>query len=375
MNKDFVSIVIPCLNEEKTIAYCIKKAFIGIKNSQLDGEVIVSDNGSSDNSVQIALDEGARVVKVQKKGYGSALIGGIEEAKGSFIIMGDADSTYNFEHADRFIEGLKKGSDLVVGNRFRGGIEKNAMPFLHRTIGNPGLSYLAKKLFNFDVGDIYCGLRGFTKKAYIKMNLKATGMEFATEMIVKSSLLKLKITEVPTTLSKSIAPRTPHLNTFRDGLRTLKLFFSYSFIKFFNLSFNFVLLIFLPLYVSVLILSPINFQGITFSSGTVNSLENIVLTILILKSMLKVSFSLFPNFIENKHRTVKPKNYGFLYLTFGFILFIIALTNWAKLNFGVLDDSFNLKLISVGSLLLTYGIFEVFRLFIETSTDYFKNLN
>ncbi len=375
MDKDFVSIVIPCLNEEKTIAYCIKKAFVGIKNSQLDGEVIVSDNGSSDNSVQIALDEGAGIVKVQKKGYGSALIGGIEEAKGSFIIMGDADSTYNFEHADRIIEGLRKGSDLVVGNRFKGGIEKNAMPFLHRTIGNPGLSYLAKKLFNFDVGDIYCGLRGFTKKAYIKMNLKATGMEFATEMIVKSSLLKLKITEVPTTLNKSIAPRTPHLNTFRDGLRTLKLFFSYSFIKFFNISFNFVLLIFLPLYVFVLILSPINLQDITFSSGTVNALENIVLTILILKSMLKVSSSLFPNFIENKNRTVKSKNYGFLYSTFGLILFIIALTNWANLNFGALDDNFNLKLISVGSLLLTYGIFEVFRLFIETSTDYFKNLN
>ena len=375
MNENFISVVLPCLDEENTVSHCVKQAFLGIKNARIDGEVIVADNGSTDNSIALAKEEGAVIVNVKSKGYGSALRGGIEAARGNFIIMGDADSTYNFEHIERFIINLQNGSDLVVGNRFKGGIEKKAMPFLHRIIGNPGLSYIAKKLFNFDVGDIYCGLRGFTKKAYSQMNLKATGMEFATEMIVKSSLLKLKITEVPTTLSKSISPRTPHLNTFRDGLRTLKLLFSYSFIKLFNISFNLVLILFLPLYIVILISSPVNFLDITFSTGTLNSLENIVLTILILKSMLTVCSSLFPNFIENKKSDVKSRNYGFMYLTTGFVMYVIALTNWAKLNFGDLDENLNLKLISLGSLLFIYGIFEIFRLFIETTTDYFKKRN
>ncbi len=373
MSNDFVSVVIPCLNEENTISFCVKKAFIGIKNSNLDGEVIIADNGSTDNSVKLAIEEGARIVNVKKKGYGSALRGGIEAANGNFIIMGDADSTYNFEHIDRFVKGLTQGADLVVGNRFVGGIEKNAMPFLNQYFGNPGLSYIAKKLFNSKINDIYCGLRGFTKDAYKRMKLRATGMEFATEMIVKSSLLNFKIEEVPTTLSVSISPRTPHLKPFRDGLRTLKLLFVYSFIKLFNKSFNLIMLLFLPLYIYVLFSSPIKILDTTFSSGTLNALENIVLTFLILKSMLVVASNLFPNFLEDNSKKKTLKNYGFLFMVSGIIFYIIALTNWASFNFGAIDENINLKLISIGSLLITYGIFEIFRLFIETASRYFQD--
>ncbi len=370
--KNKVSVVLPCLNEENTISYCIKKAFIGIENSHLQGEVIVADNGSTDNSIIEAENAGARIVHVSEKGYGSALRGGIEKAENSFIIMGDSDSTYNFEHIDRFVRKLEEGSDLVVGNRFKGGVEKNAMPFLNKYIGNPVLSYIAKKLFNSEIGDFHCGLRGFTKSAFKKMDLKSTGMEFATEMIAKSSLLDLKITEVPTTLSVSIAPRTPHLKPFRDGIRHLKLMFTYSFIKLFNVSFNFGITLFSIFYFGILLFSPFKIGSVNISTGSLNTVENIFLLFLLLRSMLRLSSSLFPNFIENKSINRGRKNFGFIYIFFGTAFYLIDLIYWTRFNFGIIDENLNLKLISIASLLFTYGIFELFRLVIETATDYFK---
>ena len=208
MNEVKISVVLPCLNEEKTIEYCIQKAFEGIALTKYTGEVVVADNGSTDASAKIAKTNGARVVNIEEKGYGAALRGGIESAYGDFIVMGDADSTYDFRDLSKIVEKLDEGYDLVVGNRFLGGIEKKAMPLANRIIGNPALSFIARKLFNTHIRDFHCGLRGFTKKAYKDMNLNSSGMEFATEMIAKASLINLKITEIPTTLKNSIHPRT-----------------------------------------------------------------------------------------------------------------------------------------------------------------------
>ena len=223
-----VSVVMPCLNEAETLEACIVKAQRALQEAHIAGEIVIADNGSTDGSLQIAERLGAKVVNVQAKGYGSALMGGIAAASGQYVVMGDADDSYDFGHIPRFIEELRKGADVVMGNRFRGGIQKNAMPPLHRYFGNPALTRLGQLFFKSPVGDFYCGLRGFRKDAYERMALRTTGMEFATEMVVKATLLELRIAEVPTTLSPDGRNRPPHLRTWRDGWRTLRFFLLYS---------------------------------------------------------------------------------------------------------------------------------------------------
>lgn len=367
-----ISVVLPCLNEEKTITYCIEKALIGIQNSNLIGEVIVADNGSTDKSIILSQQAGAKVVNVSKKGYGSALRGGIEAAKGRFIIMGDSDSTYNFEDIPFLVEKLHEDFDLVVGNRFLGGIERGAMPFLNKYLGNPLLSFIAKKLFNTSIGDFHCGLRGFTKNAFAKMNLKSEGMEFATEMIAKSSLLGLKIAEVPTTLSVSIYPRTPHLKPFRDGFRHLYLMLTYSFIKLFKKSFNLGIYLLLPIYLSALIFTPYKIGNLTLSLGFVNFAENLLLIILILRSMLSLNSSLLPEFLENTKESKYFNNLGIVYVFFGIVFYALDLFYWSSKNFGFIDQNINIKILSVASLFLTYGIFETFKSVFIYSIEYFK---
>jgi len=223
-----ISVVMPCLNEAETLGTCIQKAQRALRESGIAGEVIIADNGSHDGSVEIAQRLGARVVRVQAKGYGNALMGGIASALGKYILMGDADDSYDFAHIPRFVDSLRAGADLVMGNRFRGGILKNAMPPLHRYFGNPALSWLGRMFFRSRVGDFYCGIRAFRKEVYEKMGLRTTGMEFATEMVVKATLFGMSIAEVPTTLSPDGRSRPPHLRTWRDGWRTLRFFLLYS---------------------------------------------------------------------------------------------------------------------------------------------------
>jgi glycosyltransferase involved in cell wall biosynthesis len=223
-----LSIVMPCLNEAETLATCIGKAQRALRDANIAGEVIVADNGSTDGSIEIAERLGARVVNVRARGYGNALMGGIAAANGKFVMMGDADDSYDFGHAARFVEQLRNGADVVMGNRFRGGIAKGAMPPLHRYFGNPALTRLGRLFFHSPVGDFYCGLRAFRKDAYQRMELRTTGMEFATEMVVKATLLRMQIAEVPTTLSPDGRSRPPHLRTWRDGWRTLRFFLLYS---------------------------------------------------------------------------------------------------------------------------------------------------
>lgn len=223
-----LTILMPCLNEAETLATCILKAKSFLGRSGTTGEVLIADNGSIDGSQRIAIAFGARVIPVAEKGYGAALLGGIAAARGRFIIMGDADDSYDFERLDLFVERLRGGADLVMGNRFRGGIEPGAMPKLHRYLGNPVLSFLGRLFFRIRAGDFHCGLRGFSAEAIRALNLQTTGMEFASEMVVRSALSGLAIEEVPTTLKPDGRSRPPHLKTWRDGWRHLKFLLMYN---------------------------------------------------------------------------------------------------------------------------------------------------
>ncbi len=227
-NKIELSIVLPCLNEELTVGVCVSKAVGFLKKHKIDGEVIVADNGSTDRSIEIATKKGARVAHIEQKGYGSALRGGFEAAKGKYIIMADADDSYDLVNLMPFVEKLREGYELVMGNRFKGGIQKGAMPWHHRYIGNPILSFLGKLFFKTPANDFHCGLRGFTKTAVEKMDLQTTGMELASEIVIKSSILEMKTCEVPTTLSPDGRDRPPHLRSFRDGWRHLRFLLIYS---------------------------------------------------------------------------------------------------------------------------------------------------
>lgn len=223
-----LTILMPCLNEAETLALCINKANTWISNSGIQAEVVIADNGSTDGSQAIAESLGARVVPVEQRGYGSALFHGCMAAKGEWIIMGDSDDSYNFSNLDPFIEKLRDGFDLVMGNRFLGGIESGAMPWKNRYIGNPVLTWVGRLLFKCPAKDFHCGLRGFTKDAFLRMDLRTTGMEFASEMVIKANLFDMRITEVATTLSKDGRSRPPHLRPWRDGWRHLRFMLLFS---------------------------------------------------------------------------------------------------------------------------------------------------
>jgi glycosyltransferase involved in cell wall biosynthesis len=223
-----LTVVMPCLNEAETVATCVRKAMGFLAASGISGEVVVADNGSTDGSRQLAADAGARVVPVSEKGYGNALMGGILAARGKYVIMGDADDSYDFTNLMPFVAELRKGADLVMGNRFRGGIAPGAMPPLHRYLGNPVLSFVGRLFFRSKIGDFHCGLRGFNRDSVLALNLQATGMEFASELVVKATLAGQRITEVPTTLSKDGRSRPPHLRSWRDGWRHLRFLLLYS---------------------------------------------------------------------------------------------------------------------------------------------------
>ena len=229
MEKDLeLSIVMPCLNEAKTLAICIGKAKCSLEKMKISGEIIIADNGSTDGSQVIAKASGARVVPVEERGYGAALMGGIKMACGRYVIMGDADDSYDFTDLESFVEKLRQGYDLVMGNRFQGGIRSGAMPFLNRYIGNPVLSWIGRLFFRSPVGDFHCGLRGINRMAFAGLDLRTTGMEFASEMVVKATLRRMRIAEVPTSLSPDGRNRPPHLNKWRDGWRHLRFLLMYS---------------------------------------------------------------------------------------------------------------------------------------------------
>ncbi|GHT15002.1 dolichol-P-glucose synthetase [Bacteroidia bacterium] len=222
MTQTELTILMPCLNEAETLEVCIRKAKGFLEKNNIVGEVLIADNGSTDGSQEIATNNGATVVAVKEKGYGAALRGGVKAAQGRYVIMGDADDSYDFSNLMPFVEKLREGYELVMGNRRTGGIAKGAMPFLHRYLGNPVLSFLGRIFYRSKIGDFQCGLRGFSRESIENLNLYTPGMEYSSEMVVKATLHKLKITEVPTTLSPDGRSRPPHLRTWSDGWRYLK---------------------------------------------------------------------------------------------------------------------------------------------------------
>jgi len=227
-NKIELSIVLPCLNEERTVGECVAQAKLFLQTNKIIGEVIVADNGSTDASVEIARSKGANIIFVKTKGYGNALRGGFKAANGKYIIMADADESYDLLNLMPFVEKLRAGYDLVMGNRFKGGIQKGAMPWHHQYIGNPVLSFIGRLFFKSPARDFHCGLRGFTKAAIKKIDLQTTGMELASEIVIKAAILKMKVCEVPTILVPDGRDRPPHLRSFRDGWRHLRFLLMYS---------------------------------------------------------------------------------------------------------------------------------------------------
>lgn len=223
-----LSIVMPCLNEARTLPLCIQKAQSFLTAHKINGEIVIADNGSTDDSVVLAQNMGARVISVAEKGYGAALAGGIEAARGRFVIIGDSDDSYDFTDLSTFLNKLHEGFDLVIGNRFKGAIKPDAMPFLNRYIGNPVLSYIGRLFFKIPIGDFHCGLRGFSREALLALELRTTGMEYASEMIVRASFAGLRMTEVPVTLWPDGRSHSPHLHPWRDGWRHLRFLLIYS---------------------------------------------------------------------------------------------------------------------------------------------------
>jgi glycosyltransferase involved in cell wall biosynthesis len=223
-----ISVVIPCLNEAGSIGLCVAKALAAFREIGVRGEVVVADNGSTDGSIEIAESLGARVVHAATRGYGNALRKGIEEAKGEFIIMGDADDSYDFSQVPGFVTKWREGSELVMGNRFEGGIKPGAMPWLHKYLGNPALTAILNSFFHSGIGDAYCGMRGFTKRVYERVDPRTTGMEFALELVIKAAKLGVKVTEIPVTLWPDKRGRPPHLRTFHDGWRSLRFMLLYA---------------------------------------------------------------------------------------------------------------------------------------------------
>jgi hypothetical protein len=363
----------PCLNEAETLATCIQKAQQAIERGGLSAEIIVADNGSTDGSQAIANEHGARLVPVARKGYGSALIGGIEAARGQLVIMGDADDSYDFTAIAPLIAKLRDGCDLVVGNRFLGGIEPGAMPWSHRWIGNPVLTLISRVFFHTPVGDMHCGLRGFRKDAYKRMKLRASGMEFASEMVIKSSLKGMHIAEVPVALRPDGRSRPPHLRTWRDGWRHLRF-----------------MLLFSPrwlfLYPGLALFAVSLLVGAALETGPlkVGPLGLDIHTLLLagfgcLIGYQLIVFALFTKVFAVREGFHPPNpSYSAMFryvrletgLAAGALMFvvgaagaIVAVLTWGSAGFGSLDPRVTMREIIPAAVLLTLGVQTVFASF------------
>lgn len=360
-----VSIVMPCLNESATVAACVHQALQAIAKVGTSGEVIVADNGSTDGSQEIARNAGARVVPVERKGYGSALLGGIAAARGRYILMGDADQSYDFGELPVFLEQLRQGFDLVMGNRFKGGILPGAMPPLHRYLGNPVLTAFGRLFFKSPIGDFHCGLRAFRKEAVEGLGLRTTGMEFASEMVVKASLAGLKMTEVGVKLAPDGRDRAPHLRTWRDGWRHLR------FLLLFSPRWLFlypgILLILLGLVLGIgLLPGPLQVGSVVFDLNTL-----LFASMLILIGFQSVIFAVFTKIFGITTKLL-PSDPGFerlfnfmtleVGLIAGILLFLAGVAawvfgfwTWRAHHFGPLNPEVTLRIVIPGALLFALG--------------------
>jgi len=363
-----LSIVMPCLNEAETLAGCIEKARIGIERSGVRGEILVADNGSKDDSVRIAQKLGARVVHVKEKGYGNALRGGIQAASGKWIVMGDADESYDFSEADRFVKKFQEGFELIAGCRLPNGggkVMPGAMPFSHRWLGNPLFSRMAQNMFAAPIHDVYCGLRGFTRELYDRLNLQCEGMEFATEMIIKASLHRARIAEIPITLyPDGRKTNAPHLRTLRDGWRTLRFFLIFS-PRWLFLAPGFILAL-LGLAGYAVALPGLQIAGVTFDAHTLlfSSLAILMGYQSILFAVFTKTFAISEGFLPKDPRVDRffkiiylERGLAFGTVTFlaGLILLGAAVLQWKSVHFGRLDYAVTMRWVIPGATLTALG--------------------
>ena len=343
-----LTILMPCLNEGETVGVCIGKAVAFLKRAGISGEVLVADNGSTDNSREIALERGARIVGVEERGYGAALLGGIDAARGQYIIMGDADDSYDFSALDPFVERLRQGNDLVMGNRFKGRISPGAMPWLHRYLGNPVLSFLGRLFFRIPVADFHCGIRGFRAESIRRLGLQSTGMEFASEMVVRSALAGMRITEVPTTLKPDGRSRPPHIRTWRDGWRHLKFLLMFSPRWLYLIPGCCLIAIGLVLG-SLLVLGPVDVRNVVLDLNTllVVSFFTVAGVQLVTFGVLSRYYATVTGFLPRSSRSdilmqwvsverLLPLS-GLIFLL-GALGLAYAIWRWAELDFGNLTD-------------------------------------
>lgn len=356
----------PCLNESETLATCIKKARAYLDASGIKGEIVIADNGSTDGSQAIAEGLGARVEPVPVRGYGAALGAGIAAAEGRFVIMGDSDDSYDFSRLDGFVEKLRGGADLVMGNRFKGGIAKGAMPALHRYLGNPVLSTVGRVLYRTPVGDFHCGLRGFFKAAILRLGLTTPEMEFASEMVLRASLAGLKIVEVPTTLSPDGRSRPPHLRSWRDGWRHLKLFLTFAPFSLFLYPglalFGLGMLLFVPL-----LFGPVHLGGVTLDLGTLIFAAAFIMTgfQLVWFHALARLFTVRTNLLPTSPRFEALRarlsvdlacQIGAVFLLAALVVFGAAFAVWAYDGFGPLDPASITRRASLVAVLSALGV-------------------
>ncbi len=363
-----VSVVMPCLNEADTLETCIVKAQRALRGRRISGEIVVADNGSDDGSQAIALRMGVRVIEVAERGYGSALMAGIEAAQGQFIIIGDADDSYDFSELPKFVARFREGFELVQGCRLSAGgghVESGAMPFLHRWLGNPFLTMLARSWFKAAIHDVYCGMRGFTKELYRRLNLRCTGMEFATEMIIKACLCQANITEVPITLHPDgRVSHPPHLRTFRDGWRTLRFFLIYSPRRLFLIPGGLLVLLGLIGYglaLPGLSLGVIRFEMQTLLFSSLSLLSGYAsLQFAVFTKTFAVSEGLLPEdhrirrflAVMNLERALVA---GILTFLAGSALLLVSVFQWKQAAFGWLDYNRTMRWVIPGSALCMLG--------------------
>jgi glycosyltransferase involved in cell wall biosynthesis len=364
-----LTIVMPCLNEAETLVACIEKAKRGLANAGVSGEVLIADNGSTDGSIELAEKHGARVARIQAKGYGNALRGGIEAARGRWILMGDSDDSYDFSEAPRFVEKLREGYELVMGCRMPSGggmIAPGAMPWKNRWIGNPALSFIGRLFFKTPIRDFHCGLRGFSKAAYEQMELKTTGMEFASEMVMKASLRGMRVAEVPITLHPDGRSRPPHLRPWRDGWRHLRFMLIYS-PRWLFLVPGLVLALLGALAASVIFLTPLQLGHVNLDTGTL-----IVACMAVVSGVQLVAFACFAKafaiaegLLPEDPRFARWMNFwtlekgtiaGLLVFAFGGGLLGWAVWEWARTGFGDLPYEENVRRVMAAATCIVVGL-------------------
>lgn len=361
-----LSIVMPCLNEAETLPACIEMARRYLARSGVIGEIVVGDNGSTDGSQQIATNLGARVVEIPTRGYGAALHGAISAARGRYCIMGDSDASYDFEHIDAFVEKLRQGYDLVMGNRYRGGIRPGAMPWKNRYLGNPFLSFVAKRFFRAPVGDFFCGIRGFSKALFDSLDLRTTGMEFAYEMVIKARMQGMRITEVPTVLSPDGRSRRPHLRPYRDGWRTLRFMLLHS-PRWLFLYPGCTLMVLGMIGCAWLLPGPRYVNGIVFDVHTLlYAFVSILLgfqlsAFAVFTKVFGIAEGLLPEDprLDRAFRYIKLESglvAGALLVLAGIAGSVLAVSGWSRRGFGPLDIDHMLRIVMPSVFSLTLGV-------------------